>query len=127
VASEVIGLDDFLSKMDGLQRTVSRLLIARAVKAGAMVIRDEAERLAPHGETGRLADEEMVTVTEQTSSHALAKIGPSKKAFYGLFQELGTAHHAPQAFLEPAFESTVAKAIRVVGDTLANEIDRAVK
>lgn len=45
--------------------------------------------------------------------------------FYGLFQEFGTAHHAAQPFMRPAFEQSKEQALIEMTDSLRRRIDRA--
>ncbi len=123
---DIQGLDELLKKLDALPYAVSKLVVARALRKGAEPIRAEAEREAPFL-SGRLQQEEVITVGEQTATEAIAKIGPSKKAFYGLFQELGTAHQTPQKFLEPAFEAKVSEATQLIGEELAAGIEKAMR
>ncbi len=123
---EIRGLDQFLKKLDALPYAVSKLVVARALRKGAEPIRGEAEREAPH-RTGELQREEVIAVGEQTATEAIAKIGPSRKAFYGLFQEHGTAHQTPQKFLEPAFEAKVSEATDAIGQELAAGIEKAMR
>ena len=52
-------------------------------------------------------------------------VGPSRKAFYGFFQEFGTAHMPPQEFLGPALEDTKDEILDNFGDVLQNEINKA--
>lgn len=86
---------------------VRRQILAKAVKAGAEVIRDKAEQLAPR-DTGQLAETENIRVigAESTAAEVVARIGPAKSSFYGLFQEKGTAFHPAQPFLNPALEQS---------------------
>ncbi len=126
IMPEVRGLDELLKKLDLLPYAVSKLVVARALRKGAEPIRAEAEHEAPRL-SGRLQREEVIAVGEQTATEAIAKIGPSRKAFYGLFQEFGTAHQTPQKFLEPAFESKVSEATDVIGKELAAGIEKAMR
>jgi HK97 gp10 family phage protein len=117
--------DDLAKKFDDLAYHVQRKVLVKAAKAGAAVIRDEAERLAPK-RTGALAKSEMITIagTGSDSSEVIVKIGPDKAHFYGLFQEFGTAHQPAHPFLEPALESQSEAAIDAALEVLAEEIDK---
>ena len=125
--AEVHGLDELMKKLDQLPSLVSaKNAIARALRKGAEPIRVRAEELAPRDED-QLAESMMITVTEQSATGAIAKIGPSRKGFHGHFQEFGTADHAAQPFLRPAFDEQQEEALRIVGENLAAEIERAMK
>jgi HK97 gp10 family phage protein len=112
-------------QFEDLSYSVQKKVLVKAAKAGAQVIRDEAERLAPKL-TGELAKNEIVTIagTGSNAAEVVVKIGPDKKHFYGLFQELGTAHQPAQPFLEPALESQRDAALNAARDVLAEEIDK---
>lgn len=58
-------------------------------------------------------------------SHAEVYVGPTTKAFYGMFQEFGTRNHGPQPFLRPAFDSRAPRALDTIRDDLATEIEKA--
>lgn len=121
--SDVEGIQELFKKLDGLGSLVtSKNLIVRALRVGAEPIREEAQRLAPF-ETGTLKESMMTTVSEQTGTSAVAKIGPSRKGFYGTFQEFGTAHDAAQPFLRPAYDSKVDEALTIISGSLAAGIE----
>lgn len=54
----------------------------------------------------------------------VVKFGTTTKAFYGLFQEFGTAHHPAQPFLEPALDRATPEFESRLVDSLNREIDR---
>lgn len=85
---------------------------ATAIRKGGRRIESKAERLAPRGATGELAASiEATFYGDGRSGSVTAVIGPTK--YYGLFQERGTAHHAPQPFMGPALD---AESPRVVAE-----------
>lgn len=59
--------------------------------------------------------------------HAVAQVGPTHRAFYGLFGEFGTAHHPPHPFMRPAWDELSPQMPAMVGGTLAEEIEKARK
>jgi len=123
----VQGMDELLSKLGQLESYVKQGLILRqALRDGAMLIRDEAEHLAPF-ETGRLQAEMMVTISDASAQEATAKIGPSRRGFYGSFNEFGTANTAAQPFLRPGFDAKVQEATAVIGYKLAEGIEKAAR
>ena len=129
MAEEVVGLQDLLKKLEDLPSLVSaKNAIARSLRKGAEPIRVEAGRMAPRSdEAPHLADTMVIQVSEQTADGAVAKIGPSKKGFYGTFQEFGTINHSAQPFLRPAFDARQSEALKIVGEVLAAEIEKAMK
>lgn len=127
---EIEGLDELLGKMDGLPLVLQKNLIARSLRKGAEPIRAGAEQLAPDDPTtpgSRIKEGMMITVSDQTAEGATAKIGPSRKAFFGQFEEFGTSHQAAEPFLRPAFDEKQEEAIRLVGEDLAEGIEKEMK
>ncbi len=101
-------------------------IIVRSLRKGGEVIRVRAEQLAPVL-TGNLKESMMVTVSDQTADSAVAKIGPSRKGFYGQFPEFGTINQSADPFLRPAFDSQREQAVKVIGEELARQIERELK
>lgn len=101
------GIDQLESKLAELERSVRAKLLRTALKEAAELTRARAAELAPVL-TGKLKAHEIVSVaTSQSNSNtAVVRVGPDRQAFYGLFDEIGTAHMTAQPFLGPAFEET---------------------
>jgi HK97 gp10 family phage protein len=59
--------------------------------------------------------------------HAVVQVGPTHRAFYGLFGEFGTSHHPPHPFMRPAWDELAPSMVQMIGDTLAEEIEKARK
>ncbi len=104
-----------------------RVLLTKSVKAGAEIIRQRAEELAPR-DTGQLAESELVRVIGADSSAAevVAKIGPDRKCFYGMFQEFGTAFMVAHPFLNPALEQSQDEALKVSAEIVGKGLERLV-
>lgn len=123
--SRIEGMDHLLKKLGELPSLVQRRrILARSLRNGPLLIAQEAERRAPV-DTGRLARNMVVTVTDQTASEAIAKIGPARSAFYGIFSELGTVKMAQQEFLGPAYNAKIDEAVAVIGFDLGKMIEEA--
>jgi HK97 gp10 family phage protein len=58
---------------------------------------------------------------------AAVQIGPSKRAFYGGFQEFGTEKHKPQPFMRPTLDQDGQGAIAVFASHMKAGIERAAK
>lgn len=101
-----------------------RQLLTKGTRKGAEVIQAQQELTAPR-DTGFLADEILIRIDGANSSAAevVAKIGPSQKAFYGLFQEFGTAFHPAQPFIEPSLIAVQDEAIRVSGEVVGKGLE----
>ncbi len=121
------GLEGLLQQLDGLESLVSqKRILSKALREGAQIIADEAEQLAPY-DTGQLANSMMYTITEASASFAIAKIGPSRKGFYGIFDELGTAHQTAEPFLGPSLENKGDEALSAIAYFLEKGIAGEIK
>lgn len=122
---DIEGLDELLKKLDQLPLTAAKLYVARALRKGAEPVRVEAGSRAPRGDDPpHLADTMITVVSEQTATGATARVGPSKKGFYGLFQEIGTSHHRAQPFLLPAYYARVDEAVEIIGKEIGDSIEK---
>src|SRR5262245_45423658 len=110
--ADMKGLDQVLRALAALPEAVRLNVLADACMDGAEVIRDGASARAPR-KTGQLAGDIQIDV-ELLPEGARAKIGPSKKSFYGLFQERGTKHQRAYPFLRPALDEDGPKAQQVM-------------
>lgn len=61
-----------------------------------------------------------------TGRAASCKVGPTKAVGQGILQEFGTAHHPPQPFMRPAWETKKEAAAQEVQSALEEEIKKAV-
>lgn len=105
------GLEQFEARVFALDLAVQRKVLTKSVKSGAELIRAAASRnviLQGLVLTGTLAEREVISVATSQSNafYVLARIGPSRDAFYGRFPEFGTIYESEKPFLEPAFEET---------------------
>lgn len=55
----------------------------------------------------------------------ITRVGPTKAAFYGLFQEFGTAHHAARPFMRPTWDALKNSMLDTMKEALASEIAKA--
>lgn len=104
-----------------LSLVAQQKVIVKALRSGMTIIKDEMARRAPRGETNRLANGMMVSVTERTPTSAVGKAGSTM--FYGTFQETGTKHHRAQPFIEPALEATEEQAIDAIIEAFNEAIE----
>jgi HK97 gp10 family phage protein len=130
--ADVEGLDDLLKKMDGLKLSMQKTLIVRALRKGSEPVKVRgAERAPDDPDTSgnRIADNMMITISEQTADGAIAKIGPSYRdgAWVGKFSERGTARERRRPWLGPAFEETKDEAVKLIGENLAEGIEKELK
>lgn len=55
----------------------------------------------------------------------IVSVGPTKAAFYGQFQEFGTAHHAAKPFMRPTWDALKHSMAGTIKEALASEIAKA--
>ena len=55
----------------------------------------------------------------------ITSVGPTRAAFYGLFQEFGTAHHAAQPYMRPAWDALKHSMLDTMIDVLRTKIAEA--
>jgi len=126
MAEDVVGLQELLRTMDGLPYILQKNLIVRALRKAGKPIAERAAMLAPDDPAtpgSRIAKAMGVMVTDQTATGAIAKIGPSKHGFMGIFAEEGTATQKASPFLNPAFDQTQDEAYEILGDELGSSIE----
>jgi len=120
-------MQGLLEKLSGLSSMVTqKRVVAKAVRAGCEPIRARAEQLAPI-DTGTLRESMMFTVTEQSATEAIGKIGPSRKGFYAHIPEFGLAHNPAQPFLRPAFDEKIEEAKSLISAVIVEAVEAEVK
>lgn len=129
MAEDVQGLQQLVNNLGDLPLALGtqKNLIVRALRAGAEPIRARAEELAPDDPTtpgSRIKEGMMITVSDQTADGAIAMVGPSRKGFVGQFAEFGTGRQAADPFLRPAFDEQQEEALGIVGEILAQGIEK---
>ena len=119
------GMKTLERRMKALADNTRGELLRQAALAGADVVREEAQRLAPK-RTGKGAANIETTAKLDSSSRAVADIGYDKKdAWHMLFQELGTKFHSAQPHLRPALDTKKGESMHEVGRVLKRGIDAA--
>jgi HK97 gp10 family phage protein len=73
---------------------------------------------------GKLKQGMMTVIAEQTATGAVAKVGPVRGAFYGMFEEFGTARQPQQSFLRRAFDEKLDEAVAIIGYNIGLEIEK---
>lgn len=109
-----------------LPRRVSLPIQKAALIEAAEPMRVRMSELAPHEPGAPDLRESMrispVPVRGDDRRETAVKVGPSRDAFYGLFQEFGTAHHGAQPFARPAFDAVAPESLRILGAALWREL-----
>ncbi len=105
--------------LTSLPERASRTVQRQALRAAAEPMRDDMARLAPH-EPGAPDLRESMTISNARANDALydtevaVAVGPSKRGFYGIFQEFGTRFHGAQPFARPAFDLNITKSLSIL-------------
>lgn len=94
-----------------------------ALGAGADVVVNEADRLAPY-RTGTLAGS--IHWEESTSGEIEVDVSTGPEAPYDIYQEFGTSRMAAHPYMRPAFENTKQEAADEVGAALWDILEAAV-
>ncbi len=119
------GAETLRRRLAALQRAASGPRVASGVKAGAMIIRDEAQRLAPK-DTGEGAENIVLGEAATSTSRAGVSVGyDADKAGHMIFAELGTRDRAAQPHLRPAFDGKKVAAVKALGVSFKAGIDSA--
>lgn len=121
VTSKLEGEPELIRALERLTEAIGGAGLLAAADAGAERLAAGMERRAPY-RTGRLAmNIENETLTS-TARRAEKGVGPGRKAFHGMFQELGTAHHAAQPFMRPEFDESQEEVIGIVRESLHRRV-----
>lgn len=111
---EFTGGQELQKALDSLPARVSKRFQLEALEHAAEPMRRQMEMLAPV-EPGKPDLRDTIVISRARGVDAketLVAVGPSRKGWYGSFQEFGTAHHAPQPFVRPAFAQKAGEAMR---------------
>ena len=131
-------------KVDGLReldKALNRLplkargsVIRGALNKAATPIAAEARRLAPrrkeepenrkYGPLRKSIRKSASTPRGRNNYTAEVKVGPSNRAYYGRFLELGTSKMAARPFLRPAFESKSQEALDIFRREMRERIEK---
>jgi HK97 gp10 family phage protein len=100
----LIGLTALSARFEMLDESVKGEIASRATEAMAEETRMLASANAPV-RTGKLRSDITIGEEEREEGKTFRKVGITKDAFYGLFQEFGAGNSPAQPFLRPALES----------------------
>jgi HK97 gp10 family phage protein len=134
----VKGFERFGENLKKLGKEMAGEIMREAMMAGAEVLRAEIERNAPVG-TGpkrpkRVRLSQNIVIYDSHDKTELFQsnldqdirflIGPSKRAFHGFFEEVGTSTQPARPFIRPAFDSKAEEALRTVEAKLAEGFEQ---
>lgn len=141
----VEGLRELDRALGELPKSMARNTLTRVARKALQPVADTARALAPDDpETGGYDLRNSITVGTKLSprqrklARRAIKSGEGEKYFSEVYagagplpqahlQEFGTAHHAPQPFLRPAWDEHKRGVLETVKRDLGGEIDKSAK
>lgn len=146
VTIKIEGLRELGERMRGLSADVNRKIARAATNAGAQVIKKLAINKAParppsatpnvppnylkshiivrYNRKSRFTSQHTVTVRNKGKGILPENVSANPYAI-GVFQEFGTVHHGPQAFLRPAYDAGKMRAVEAIKKRLRQRIEKA--
>jgi len=126
---EIQGLDELEAQLKWLPLHVRRKVARDALKAGAQVIKTQAEINAPFKTGALMQSIEVQRGRSRRRGTVNFVVGVSKgwfkgDQFYAAFHEFGTSHQPARPFLRPAFDTTRDRALSLIIDVLKRGIDK---
>jgi HK97 gp10 family phage protein len=132
----VEGLSETAAALDEFSKATGANILRRVLLAAGEPIAAAATAMAPRGPTGALIASISVTPAQpskmtrsgrgsydkQSKVEVLVEAGPVPES---IFQEFGTVHQSAQPFMRPAWEQQRGRALQIVVDQLAVEIEKA--
>lgn len=121
VSVQVDGFGDLEKKLRRLPDAVRGRKLDSAARAGAEVLVEFMQAMAPRGDDGPphafqfIAANRMDTRSPEVVDYA---VGPGGAGFYLTFHETGTLYLAPQPFMRPAKDAAEPHVIEAVADDL---------
>lgn len=119
------GMDSLEKKLRRLPDAVRAQKLDRSVSAGADVLVEFMQALAPRGSDGQPHAYQFIRAERTEDSrpeHVDYAVGPTGAGFYLTFHETGTLHMAPSPFMRPAMEAGRSVILDAVADQLRREL-----
>lgn len=141
--STITGARELARVLDKLPDKIGRKVVVSSMRQAANLVRKEIRARAPvragggakavkigkGGQAiGRLPGFLRAHIAVNNLRRARVptlRIGPTRDAFHGLFQEFGTVHHPAQPFIRPAFDAAKARMLGSIGKRLGINIEKA--
>ncbi len=129
------GLEEVARRMRNLPKKLRRKVLNRALRSGATIVRREARRLAPVGESGLLRRSIATRTVPKSRLRVAAQVKVGVKlgrrgrrnqgdAYYWRFPEFGTKHQPAQSFMRKAFWMHRVQAANMIKQKILEGIDR---
>jgi len=142
-AMKLTGFKELAAALRELGPRIARNTLRRSVSSAAVVIRNEARAKAPV-DTGEMKKDIMIKrerdSKDQMSARYSVFVRSGKKSrlagkkrdvnrdsFYWRFVEFGTSKMAAKPFLRPAFEAQKENAVKRIGESLDEGIQKAAR
>lgn len=128
---EIKGLKELDAALRALPDEMQAAPVRAGLKAAGKFLAEDMAARAPRdvvvaGVT--LAEEIVFQVKVSTvKDRAAVEVGPTRRAFYGRFQEFGTEQHAAQPFMRPTLDMGGQSAIAVFASHMKAGLERAAK
>lgn len=121
---ELTGMEELEKVLRQMPDGLAERDLASALRKGANVVRDEAQKNAPVDD-GDLKDSIKVRKQKSGKGEAAVIVAPTKPAgFHAHFIEFGTVKQPAQPFLRPAFDSKQNEALEVIITSLAKKVEK---
>jgi len=120
---KITGLRELEQKLRDETKKVAKRTLRRAAKDASEIWENAISERAP-ALTGFLKSQ--ITMSSKATGgdegSLQVMVGPSKKAYYGIFQEFGTRFQKANPFMRPAFEQTKDEVLNVFVENLKHEL-----
>ena len=120
--STITGARELEKVLKRLPGKIGQKVLLSSLRPGATLIKKEAKIRAPV-KSGTLRDE--IVVRKEKGGVVALRVGPTRDAFWGMFQEFGTIKQPARPWLRPAFDATKGKALDAVGKRLGKNVEKA--
>jgi HK97 gp10 family phage protein len=139
---QITGLSELEKNLEQFSDRLAKNILAGAIRAGAVVIQQEARARAPQSEKqhyrykngkaigvvipGNLKKNIKVRLAPRSSRERPITywVYVGKKSFYWIFSEFGTSKMSAKPFLRPAFDSKKQEALDRIKEYLSARIDK---
>lgn len=128
---EIRGLKELDAALRALPDAMQAAPVRAGLKAAGKYLAEGMASRAPRDPVAAgvtLAEEIVFEVkVSNVRDTAFVMVGPSKRAFYGGFQEFGTENHAAQPFMRPTLDQDGQGAVAVFAGHMKAGLERAAK
>lgn len=120
------GVNELRRAFRQLPKRTGERVLRNTARAGARVIQSEIKDQAPR-QSGELQSEIIIRQDKSRKDAVVFAVGPSTKAFHGMFQEFGTVHQPANPFVRRALALAEGRALLAMVKTLRRAMLREAK